>query len=102
MQQSLDCMEQSLDFMEQGRGNVGKPARRRGSRLVGALRALTAREGMAWSQELEQDVATRWELHGDLVMLPPGCFTLHVWELLGGLDELACSLRAVCIARVLG
>ena len=36
-----------------------------------------------WTADLEQDFPRKWEIHGDLLMLPGNCFSRLEWIELG-------------------
>lgn len=51
--------------------------------LINALKSLK-HSAFSWNEALAKDLPSCWEIHGDLLMLPEGCFVMKDWEALGG------------------
>lgn len=50
--------------------------------LIKALKSLK-HSAFSWNEALAKDLPSCWEIHGDLLMLPEGCFVMKDWEALG-------------------
>ena len=61
-------------------------------KLLSSLRKLLKCKQIAWTGEIEKDVAKTWERRGDLVLLPQDSFQLPLWK---GIGKEA-SITAVC------
>ncbi|WAR02293.1 TYW2-like protein [Mya arenaria] len=68
--------------------------------LKGRLQKLVSDNGEAWTPDLETDLPTHWERHGDLALVPDTAFCLPIWSNIGGevwhcvADSLSCTRLA--------
>jgi len=48
--------------------------------LLSAVKSLCA-DNSLWQDELESELPSTWEKHGDMLLLPANCFSSDVWKL---------------------
>ncbi|XP_060783533.1 tRNA wybutosine-synthesizing protein 2 homolog isoform X2 [Neoarius graeffei] len=72
----------------------GKVKPRR-ERMIEVVQELVATKGVKWSKELENDMPSGWQQHGDLLLFGDGCFSQAIWRQFGSEFWLA-------VAQVLG
>uniref|UniRef100_A0A672MWW4 tRNA wybutosine-synthesizing protein 2 homolog n=1 Tax=Sinocyclocheilus grahami TaxID=75366 RepID=A0A672MWW4_SINGR len=49
-------------------------------RLIETAQSLLVSKGETWSEDLERDIPSRWQCHGDLVLFSEGCFSHAIWK----------------------
>ncbi|KAF4104833.1 tRNA wybutosine-synthesizing protein 2 homolog [Onychostoma macrolepis] len=52
-------------------------------RLIETAQSLLASKGEKWSEDLERDIPSRWQCHGDLVLFSEGSFSNAIWKEIG-------------------
>ncbi|TRY88774.1 hypothetical protein DNTS_014996 [Danionella cerebrum] len=52
-------------------------------KILETVHAILISKGETWSDDLERDIPSRWQCHGDLVLFGEGCFTKAVWKEIG-------------------
>lgn len=52
-------------------------------RLVETAQTLLVSKGETWSVDLERDIPSRWQCHGDLILFGEGCFSKTIWKEIG-------------------
>ena len=50
---------------------------------------------IVWSNNLEQDLPTKWEIIGNLILLPANCFRQPIWENTGE------KIKWICVITLL-
>jgi len=56
-------------------------------RLVDGMKEFLRERAVPWTDDLVNDLPTRWEIHGDLLMLSADdCFTHDIWKEFGALN----------------
>ncbi|XP_062855977.1 tRNA wybutosine-synthesizing protein 2 homolog [Trichomycterus rosablanca] len=49
-------------------------------KMIEAVQEIVTAKGEKWSKELEDDLPSGWQRHGDLILFGEGCFSQTVWE----------------------
>ncbi|KTF95100.1 hypothetical protein cypCar_00025195, partial [Cyprinus carpio] len=52
-------------------------------RLLETAESMLVSKGEKWSEDLERDIPSRWQCHGDLVLFSEGCFSNAIWKEIG-------------------
>lgn len=51
--------------------------------MIEAVQKLVTSKGEKWGKELEIDMPSGWQRHGDLLLFGDGCFSQAIWENIG-------------------
>ncbi|XP_016407881.1 tRNA wybutosine-synthesizing protein 2 homolog [Sinocyclocheilus rhinocerous] len=52
-------------------------------RLLETAQSLLVSKGEKWSEDLERDIPSQWQCHGDLVLFSEGSFSNAIWKEIG-------------------
>ncbi|GAA6095260.1 tRNA wybutosine-synthesizing protein 2 homolog isoform X1 [Tachysurus ichikawai] len=52
-------------------------------RMIEVVQELVETKGVQWSRELEDDLPSGWQRHGDLLLFGDGCFSQAIWRKFG-------------------
>lgn len=52
-------------------------------RLIETAKSLLVSKGESWSVDLERDIPSRWQCHGDMVLFGDSCFSNTIWRQIG-------------------
>lgn len=52
-------------------------------KMIEAVQALVVAKGENWNKELENDLPSGWQRHGDLLLFGEGCFLQTIWGKFG-------------------
>ncbi|KAI7801855.1 tRNA wybutosine-synthesizing protein 2 homolog [Triplophysa rosa] len=52
-------------------------------RLIETAKSLLVSKGETWSVDLERDIPSRWQCHGDMVLFGDSCFSNTIWREIG-------------------
>lgn len=51
--------------------------------MIEVVQELVANKAVKWSKELEDDLPSGWQRHGDLLLFGDGCFSQEIWKKIG-------------------
>ncbi|XDV37324.1 hypothetical protein PO909_006941 [Leuciscus waleckii] len=72
------------------------------TRLAETAQSFLVSKGKTWSEDLERDIPSRWQCHGDLVLFSEGCFSNAIWKEIGSefWTAVALALRVKRLAQI--
>lgn len=59
--------------------------------MIEVVQELVVTKGVQWSRDLEDDLPSGWQRHGDLLLFGDGCFSQAVWQNFGKTSTLRSS-----------
>ncbi|XP_017329489.2 tRNA wybutosine-synthesizing protein 2 homolog [Ictalurus punctatus] len=90
--QDSSCEIVQIQAPPLSRKSKAKPHR---ERMIEVVQELVANKAVKWSKELEDDLPSGWQRHGDLLLFGDGCFSQEIWKKFG-------SELWLAVAQVLG